>query len=63
MKIGDQVVCKEYFVSGKTYSDLRGEVKNIYNEYVELYLEEYDMTVRVSPRSLYYEVEELLKII
>ncbi len=62
MKTGDRVVCKEYF-SGKTNSDLCGEVKNIYDEYVELYVEEYDITVRVSLRSLNYEVEELLKII
>lgn len=67
MNVGDRVVCKGYFISSNddsnNDSDLCGVISDIHNNYVELYLEEYDMTIRVSSNKLHYEVNELLKII
>lgn len=64
MNVGDRVVCKGYFSSNnENDSDLCGVISDIHNNYVELYLEEYDMTIRVSSNKLHYEVNELLKII
>lgn len=63
MNVGDRVVCKGYFVSYNNDSDLCGVISDIYDTYVELYLEEYDMTIRVSSNVIRHEVNELLKII